>query len=235
MNDETQTPDTGRTEELGATIKRAFIEVMFRPDAFFSTMPRSGGYRDPLIFMVVMGVAAGLIKAVLGLVGLADMPTAMALAAVVITPILIAVFGFVGAAVLFVIWKIMGSDRDFETAYRCAAYGSAISPAAQLLHAIPYLGLVLGLAWWTLILVVASVRVHQVRRTVAMATFGIIAAVLAVAGVGAEVTAHRMADALKHAQQNGGPGQQDAGKMLENMGKMLQNMNKQQQGAGTRQ
>jgi hypothetical protein len=229
MNDEINTSAGGRAGSSAVSIKQAFIEVMFRPDAFFSAMPRSCGFRDPLIFMVVMGAAAGLVKAVLGLVGLGDMSTFMALAAIVITPVLVTIFGFVSAAVLYVIWRIMGSQQDFETAYRCAAYGSAISPATLLLLAIPYLGLVLGMAWWTLILVVASVRVHQIRRTVAVAVFGILALVFAVVGVGSEVTARHMAAELKQAQQQGGFGQgspQEAGKMLQDMGKMLQNMNK---------
>ncbi len=219
-----------RAEVAAASMAQTFLAVMFQPAGFFAAMSRRGGYVQPLLFMVVMGVAAGVVRAVLGLVGLAGgVSTAMSLAAIVITPILIAVFGFVVAAVLFVIWKIMGSEQDFETAYRCTAYGSAISPVTQVLAAIPYVGLILNLAWWTLILVVASVQVHRIGRTNAVVVFGIIAVIFAVIGVGSELAARRMAGALDQAQHKFDYDQgnrQDAGKAMQQLGTMLQNMGK---------
>ncbi|HKK05371.1 MAG TPA: Yip1 family protein [Gammaproteobacteria bacterium] len=213
-----------------AGIVQTVIAVITRPSEYFEAMPRNGGFVQPLIFMVVMGVAAGLVHAVLGLLGLLPgVSAAMALAAIVLAPILIAIFGFVGAAILFVIWKLMGSEQDFETAYRCTAYGSAISPVTQILSVIPYLGTVLGLAWWTFILVTASTRVHRIRQGVAAAVFGIIALLLAVASVGAEMAARRMQSVLEQETQqlrSGTANGQDAGQAMQDLGKMLQKLGK---------
>lgn len=242
MSDDTNitsesTPSGGHDLPSAAGIIQTFIAVITRPAEYFAAMPRNGGFVQPLIFMVVMGVAAGIVHAVLGLLGLLPgVAGAMALAAIILAPILIVIFGFVGAAILFVIWKIMGSEQSFETAYRCAAYGSAISPLTQLLAIIPYLGAVLGLAWWTLILVVASTRVHKIRQGVAAAVFGIIAVVLALASVGAEMAARRMQTALEQAGQqlqSGSANSRDADKAMQDMSKMLQRIGKNaQQGGG---
>lgn len=44
-------------------------------------------------------------------------------ASLILIPVAIGMFGFVAATALFVIWKALGSNQDFETAYRCFAYG----------------------------------------------------------------------------------------------------------------
>ena len=41
--------------------------VIRDPASFYRQMPRSGGFADPFIFAVVMGVAAGVVRAVLSL------------------------------------------------------------------------------------------------------------------------------------------------------------------------
>lgn len=233
MSEENNTVSTMGAESgpemvVGTSILPIFFAVVLHPGDFFAAMPRNGGYIQPLLFMVVMGAAAGVVRAVLGMTGLAgNISTAMALAAIVITPLLIAILGFVVAAVLFVLWRIMGSEQDFETAYRCTAYGSAISPVTQLLAVIPYAGLLLNLAWWTIILVAASVQAHRIRRTAAAAVFGIIAVLFAVVGVGSEIAARRMTAELHQAQHNlkyGNGDSQDAGKAMQELGTMLQQM-----------
>lgn len=44
---------------------RSFLEIVQKvikdPAAFYRDMPRSGGLVEPLIFMVAMGVAAGIV------------------------------------------------------------------------------------------------------------------------------------------------------------------------------
>jgi len=214
-------------------IVQTFVAVVTRPAEYFAAMPRTGGFVQPLIFMVLMGVAAGVVHALLGLFGLLPgVSGAMALAAIVLAPILIAIFGFVGAAILFVIWKIMGSEQSFETAYRCTAYGSAISPLTQILSVVPYLGSVLGLAWWAFILVTASTRVHHIRQGVAAAVFGVIALVFAVMSVGAEMAARHMQSVLDQAReqlQSGQGGSQDGGQAMQDLGKMLEKLGKNSQ------
>ncbi len=80
------------------------LAVIKDPAGFYRGMPRSGGFGDPLVFVVVLGVIGGLVRAILGLFHLgAVVSTAMALAAIVVTPILVIIGSFIGAAILFVI------------------------------------------------------------------------------------------------------------------------------------
>ncbi len=43
------------------------IEVITNPKGFFSEMPKTGGFQQPLVFMVVLGVVSGLITSILSL------------------------------------------------------------------------------------------------------------------------------------------------------------------------
>ena len=158
------------------------IEVITSPAAFFRSMPRSGGYTDPIVFLVVMGVAAGLIQIVLGLIGLgAAGVTAMAasgLLAIIVLPVFLIVGCFVAAAIGFVIWRFLGSEQSFETAFRCVAYSTAIAPLTALAGAIPYLGTVIHVAWAMWLAICASVEVHGIRFHTARLGCGVIGAVL---------------------------------------------------------
>lgn len=221
-------------DALTAGMVGTFIAVLARPDAFFSTMPRNDGYARPLLFMVVAGGAAAVVRAVLALLGLAGSSLLMAIAGIVMTPILIAIFGFVGAAILFVIWKLMGSRESYETAYRCTAYSGAIMPFTQLLNAIPYLGIVLSVAWWTLILVVASTRVHHVRQKVAITGFGAIAVILALTGISARIAAERMQSSLASVSdtlKDSKIGTADPAQAAKALTHMLQSMGQTQKGS----
>lgn len=203
-----------------------FISVLRQPAKFFSEMPRTGGIGQPLVFMIVISVISGLVRALLGLTGLLPgLETAMALASIILAPILITIFGFIVAAILFIIWKIMGSEHNFETAYRCIAYGSAISPVTQVLMAIPYLGIVLALAWWTFILVVASTKVHGIRQGVAATVFMIFAVLMAGFSVSAQYAGRRMEAALHNAQNNK-QYSKDPAKAMRDLGNMLKQMGK---------
>ena len=170
------------------TVKKVILD----PAGFYRGMPKAGGFVDPLIFAVVLGVAAGLVRAVLGLVHLGGaLGVGMALAAIVMTPIMVAIFGFVGAAIMFVIWKLMGSNESYETAYRCGAYACAISPITAVIGIIPFVGGLIGMAWMLFLIVTASVEVHKIPAKKAWLVFGIITAVFALASLGAQATARK--------------------------------------------
>lgn len=185
------------TAEKAKAVKQAILDSALRiikdPAGFFRDMPKSGGFGDPLVFAVVMGVVAGLVRALLGLFHFGGIvSTGMAIAAVVLTPIMVIIFGFVGAAILFVIWKLMGSGESYETAYRCGAYASAITPITALVNAIPFVGMLVGLGWMLYLLVMASVEVHKIAAGTAWKVFGVIAAVLVLMGGCSEVAARKM-------------------------------------------
>ncbi len=173
-------------------------EVITSPGEFYSKMPRTGGFLQPLVFMIVLGVVSGLILSVLSLIGLAPGEGLVTgLAALIFVPIMVGIFGFVGAAILFVIWKIMGSQESYETAYRCMAYTAAIMPITTVLNLIPYLGVAIGLVWVTYLLVTASIRVHGIAAQKAWIGFGAICAIFVFASVSAEMAATKLSSDMQ--------------------------------------
>jgi len=180
-------------ENLFGNIVQDAIAVITRPAEFYRGMARKGGFVPPLVFMIVVGVAAGLVRAVMAMIGFGHAAgMGMALASVVLVPVFTALFGFIGAAVVFVIWKILGSGEDYETAYRCLAYSCAITPLTVLMDPVPYLGVIAPAAWGTWLIVCASVEVHGISAKMAWVVFGGIAAVLAISSIATE-RAGRMA------------------------------------------
>ncbi len=171
--------------------------VLVNPLKFFAGMERTGGYLEPLVFAVAAGLAAGLVRMVIGLAGWGFYMTAgAALVAIVLTPIFVGIGSFIGGGIFYLIWQAMGSKASFETAYRCAAYVTAIAPFAALIRLIPYAGGVIALAWGCWLLVVASERVHGIARNKALVVFGAVFAVLAVLGLVSEYHARHLIYAL---------------------------------------
>ena len=159
------------------------VQAVIRdPVSFYRQMPRAGGYSDPLIFAVVLGLAAGIVRAVLSPLGfMAHGFFATALAIIIITPIMTGLLSFVAAGILFLIWQLMGSHQPYEVSYRCAAYALAISPITAAIGIIPYLGTLIGLAWIAFIYVCASVEVHGIRPKSAWIVFGALFIILSFA------------------------------------------------------
>lgn len=189
-------------------IMDAVKKVITNPVEFYRGMPKMGGFGDPLIFAVVMGVATGIVQAVLGLIRFgAGAAGFMALGAIIFVPIMVAIFGFVGAAIMFVIWKLMGSNESYETAYRCCAYSMAISPITAVIGLIPFVGGLIGMVWMLYLLVMASVEVHKIAAKKAWLVFGIITAIFALISLGAQAGARKaqrsMADFQKEMGQTG--------------------------------
>jgi hypothetical protein len=105
-----------------AEMPQTAIDVLTKPAEFFKSMPKAGGFLEPLIFAVIMGLITGIIQAILGFVGLGPAGSYGAgmgagFGAIIFMPIAVAIGSFIGAAILFVIWKLMGSQEDYETAY----------------------------------------------------------------------------------------------------------------------
>lgn len=179
------------------TISERWFAIIARPQQFFAAMPGEGGYIAPLVFAIAVGLAAGIIRMVIGLAGWGFyMTTAGAILAIILTPIFVTIGSFIGAGILYLIWQAMGSKESFETSFRCAAYVTAIAPITALLHLIPYAGNVLALAWGCGLLILASEKVHGIARNKALIVFGAIFAVLAVLGLVSEYHARHFVYAL---------------------------------------
>ncbi len=186
-----------------AAIPQTAVKVLTSPSEFFRQMPRTGGFVEPLVFMIAMGVAGGLLRSILSVLRLqVGAGMAMGVGSVIIMPIMIAIFGFVGAAILFLIWRLMGSQESYETAYRCGAYIGVLTPISVLLHLIPYLGGAVSVLLMTFFLVIASVAVHNIPSRKAWLVFGIIGGLMVLFSFSAEMTARRIGkDAARFRQE----------------------------------
>jgi hypothetical protein len=173
--------------------------VLAAPQAFYRTMPHDGGFAEPLIYIVVMAAIAGLLMAVLALFGLggfADMGGA-GFAALVTMPIGAVIGSFIAAAVLFIIWKLMGAEFGYETAYRCGAYAAAIYPVNALLSVLPYIGSLVGIAWLCWLMVEASVAVFGRERGASIVAFGILGILLGVSSLSSEYASRQVAENMR--------------------------------------
>jgi hypothetical protein len=188
-------------QEQLSGIRATALQVITRPGEFFRTMPKSGGFLPPLTFMVALGLATGLVHTLLSLLRLSPGGTVTGLAALILVPIVVGVFGFIGAAILFIIWKLMGSGESYETAYRGMAYTAAIMPITAVLGIIPYLGGLIGLLWMTYLIVVVSIAVHGINPKTAWVGFGAICAFFAVTSLSAEYAGRKMIRGMEAWQQ----------------------------------
>jgi hypothetical protein len=214
-----------------AAIPQTAIKVVTSPGEFFREMPKSGGFVEPLVFMVIMGVVSGLIggllQALSSLFGLhLYVGMHMGIAAIVLVPIMAAIgtaiFGFVSAAILFVIWKLMGSNESYETAYRCVAYLAAVSPITTLFGVIPYLGGAIGLIIFTYYLVLASAQTHGLPVQRAWLVFGILAAIFIVLSVSAQIAARRLIRNMEQASESWKGASEEMQKAAEEMRKKME-------------
>ena len=161
-------------------------------------MPKNGGLIDPLIFIVIMAVIASVLSLVLSLFGL-GVAGAMAggLIAIILVPVFVVIFAFIGAAIAYGIWKVMGSQEDFETAFRCVAYTAAIAPVTAILNLIPYLGSVVSALWPMALLAVASIHVHRRGVQASWAVFGAIGIIFALMSVSSERISRNMMSGME--------------------------------------
>jgi len=183
--------------------------VITNPVEFFRTMPKTGGFGDPLVFAVVLGVVMGVVTSAIGFVTFHGAMRWASLASIIWGPVAALIGSFIGAAIMFVIWKIMGSNENYETAYRCTAYSYAIAPIAALAGLIPYAGALVGLAWGLYLIVTASVEVHKIAAKTAWLVFGIITAIWAMVSIGSQFAARKISHDF---QQNFGDLQRELNK-----------------------
>jgi hypothetical protein len=178
-----------------AAMPQTAVRVVTAPAEFFKSMPKTGGFVEPLIFAAIMAVIAGIIQAIINILGLsyAHLGFAESLGRIIVVPIVFVIFSFIGAAIIYVIWKLMGSQENYETSYRCAAYLMALAPIVAITSIIPYAGVIINMAIYVYYIVIASTQVHNIPSQKAWLVFGIIGAILVLIGISLENKARNMA------------------------------------------
>lgn len=173
-------------------------EVILRPSDFYKSMPKTGGYADPLIFAAINFILYGLLTTLLaGLFGrgmYGGMYDGMydgfggfrflgIITNVIIIPIAGIISLFIEAAILYIIYKVLGGGGSYEGTVRFISYATAV----LLLSWIPFIGWVFGF-YGLYLYILGGMNVHDVsmvKSTIAvlLPTFlaillGIIIAVL---------------------------------------------------------
>ena len=168
--------------------------IITNPAGFYREMPKSGGYIAPLIFVVVMAVIVGILITLFSLFGLGIMGgMSFGLGSVIMATVFSVISSFIGAAILYVIWKLMGSTESYEVAYRCIAYASVTYPITAILGPIPFIGAVIGILIGTYLMVIASTEVHHLNKRNAWLVFGILGLLVILSNISNEMAARRMA------------------------------------------
>jgi hypothetical protein len=218
-----------------AAMPQTAINVVTKPAEFFQGMSKTGGFLDPLVFAVIMGLIAGIIQAILGFIGLGTAGgygggMMSGFGVIILMPIAAAIGSFIGAAILFVIWKLMGSEENYETAYRCGAYLMVVAPIAAVIGIVPYAGGLAKIAIYMFYLVTASIHVHNIPSQKAWMVFGIIGIIFTLIGVYSEYKVRNMASSMDKWRQMGEEYQKsakDMGKSSEELRKQAEEMAKQ--------
>jgi hypothetical protein len=159
-------------------------KLILSPKQFYKEMPKTGGYAEPIIHLIVNAVVSGFILTIWSIFSKFANP--MGFAAIIAMPIIMVIGSFIAAGILYVIWRLMGSTESYQTAYRCVAYTSSIGPVISLLAIIPYISTIIKNVWVFLLMYLASIEVHQVKENTAKIVFGILAVLAVVTGLGAE-------------------------------------------------
>ena len=220
-----------QAEETARSLPETAKMVILQPAAFFQTMPRGGGFFSPLIFMLVMSVTYAVVTTVGATIafGWLGMTSIFSL---ILTPIFAVIGVFIGAAIVCVIWMMMGSKEKFEASFRIVSYCTAIWPIMAVVNFIPYVGGAVGVIWGTWLMILASVHVHQVAQKMATIVFGIIGLILLILSLGGQYAGQQSVQQLEGLQgqfEGLDPNNpEDAAKMLEKMLEMQQQQEQQQ-------
>lgn len=122
------------------------LAVVTRPAEFWPTLAQDGpGLQKPLVFAVAMGLAAGVVQAVVSILhldGIFGISAGFAgVISVILYPLFAAIGALVGGAILLVIGNVLGARPTFHVALRVAAYASALMPLHPVASIIPFLPL----------------------------------------------------------------------------------------------
>ncbi len=166
--------------------------VLLEPAAFYRGMAKTGGYTEPLIYVVVMGFAAGVLATLTSIFGGGvRFGAGSGFFAMFLLPIVAVISSFISGTIMFVIWKLMGSNQAYETAWRCVAYSMAMFPVMMILQWIPYLGSVAGVIIIVWLMINASTEVHGIERKRAQLVLGVLGVFMVLGNISSERTARK--------------------------------------------
>ena len=94
-------------------IPQKALKILTKPVNFFKTMPKVGGFLEPVIFVLVVSIVTGILHCLINIAGLSyiDRGILESLGLIIFVPVAMIIASFIGAAIMFVIWKLLGSRK----------------------------------------------------------------------------------------------------------------------------
>lgn len=148
-------------------------DVLLTPGQFFHRMPSRVGLTQPLMFAIVLGVAAAFFSWMWSLAGssaqllvaedLGDAGEILqgpwwSFVLFLFSPIVVAISLLIKAALMHLILMLVGGNKlGFEATFRVAAYGEATS----ILGLLPFCGNIVGIVWGLIVLIVGLYSIHE--------------------------------------------------------------------------
>ena len=164
-------------------------QVLLDPRSFFAHLPRHGGYGEPVIFVGIMAVIAGVLGALLSFfTPLRIGGMTFGVVSILVMPLVLIIGSFIAAGLMHAVWKFMGSRQDFENAYRCIAFSTAIVPVTTLVAILPYFGTLAANIWWFWLMLLASTTVHGLEFRKSLYVLGALALVIVLMNLSGEKT-----------------------------------------------
>jgi len=174
-------------EKSVGTLVETVKELVTAPKAAFARMREKGDYASPLLFVVIVGGLGAIVgqiwQLVFGAAWTAMIPAeyagelgpmlatqgAGAIVTIVVMPILIPIFAFIGAAIYHLFLMLFGAHKEstagFEGTFRVVAYANV----AQLANVIPFAGGFIAMIWGIILMVLGLSTVHRTSQGKALA------------------------------------------------------------------
>ncbi|NCC35675.1 MAG: YIP1 family protein, partial [Chloroflexia bacterium] len=118
-------------------------QMLLAPAAQLRDMEKSGGFTEPVLLIVRLGLLAGVVRIFVTFYHMANGASVgllRALSAVLFVPVSLLAISYIASFLLWLVMRLLGRDSDLETAFRVVAHLCALAPVAVLALAIPYLG-----------------------------------------------------------------------------------------------
>jgi len=139
------------------------------PNAIYDNFEKTGGYLEPVVYIVLMNVFGSIIISLLSFV----MPFSIGFSFFFIPFGIIS--SFITAAILHFIWVFLGSKETYETSFRCIASIAPLIPISCIVYIIPFIGKWIAVLVFPFIfyyfIILASVNIHNLDQEKAQKVF----------------------------------------------------------------
>ncbi|AKB34634.1 hypothetical protein MSSAC_0044 [Methanosarcina siciliae C2J] len=141
-------------------------EVIQRPSDFYRRMPTTGGYNEPITFAALSYLIywlltalfnRGMMRGMYGYGGIIEFGFSTAIITAVVALFISIISVFIGAAILYVIYKVLGGSGTYEGTVRFISYATAV----MVVSWIPFIGWIFGL-YGIYLYIVGGMVVHDV-------------------------------------------------------------------------